>query len=199
MPHRQSGFTIIELLIAISILSITILLTTGILAGVAKQYQRATYNTKLNDAARNVHSVIGDSISYGGTITAILGPTNGYNYFCADQIRYYWKTSSGSAITTPSGLYRDNIGCSVAPTDTAATVAENLLPVNGFITQLSISSSGLVYNIATTFKVGSPEMFTNPSDIGAVDTFCLPALRGGDFCSQVSYNSVVVKKVGSNL
>lgn len=199
MPHNERGFTIVELMIAISILSITVLLTTGILTGIAKQYQRATYNTKLNDASRNVHSVIGDSISYGGTITAILGPTNGYKYFCADQIRYYWKTSTGSAISTPSGLYRDKINCDNAPTDTTAASAENMLPVNGFVTQLSISSSGLVYNIATTFKVGSPEMFTDSNNIGGVDTFCRPALRGGDFCSQVSYNSVVVKKVGSNL
>jgi hypothetical protein len=190
------------MMIALSIFSVTILLTAAVIVGIAKQYQKSTYTARLNDASRTIHTTIGDSISYGGAIISDHASTvgaSGFYFFCSDTDRYFWKLSSGSSVQgSYPGLYKDNNDTCADPTEADAALAQSLLPTNSFVTEFSIvPQSGNIYKISSTFKVGSPDMYEDSNHIES--SSCLPTQKGGDFCTVVTYNSSVVKKVGSNL
>lgn len=210
-PTRQSGFTVVEMMIALAVFSAVMMLTSMIIIGLSKQYQKAVYSTKLNDASQTVHTLLSNSLSYSNDIddTHInsAGATNHYYYFCADHNRYFWKKQSGTgAISGYIGLYKDSVasGCG-EPSDTNADNAENLLPPRGFITKFTVEydSTNKLYTISTTFNVGDISYFKLGKiglndDIASEDTVCLSASSGGDFCAQNKYTSAVVNKVGSN-
>lgn len=195
MVRNSKGFTIVELMIAMSIFSVTIMLTAAVITGIAKQYQKASYGARLNDASRDVHATVGNALAYGGQVTTRT--SNGFDVRCIDDYRYFWKLSVDDVIQSEPGLYRDNKPCG---DPAVVSGAENLLPKNGFITAFSITPDAtdpLINTLLTTFKVGQTDMFEDPANID--DTYCLPTLRGGDFCSQITYTSTIVKKVGTNL
>lgn len=200
MQHKMNkkGFTIVELLIAISVFSLSIMLVTAVVLGIARQYQKASYTVQLNDASRNIHESIARDINYGASITAVQGTT--IKYFCSEgRVMYAWKPTSGASIN--NGLFRYDlnsggvfVACNDATASTALANGVNLLPRNGFVANFSSNSvGGGVSEIITNFKVGTADMFedsTNPAGSN-----CLPTLRGGDFCSVVEYNSVVKPRI----
>ena len=69
----------------------------------------------------------------------------------------------------------------------------NLLPKDGFVTTFSIENiqNTNVYDITTVFKIGTEDMFKD----GSVNNNCLPTQKGGDFCSEIIYNSTVSKRL----
>jgi prepilin-type N-terminal cleavage/methylation domain-containing protein len=190
----QKGFTIIELMIASMVFSVLIIMVSAVTLGVAKQYQKATYTAQLNDSSRNVHQTLSQTIGYGGEYDK-LENLNGYYGFCSGKTRIFYKPSTSSSIN--SGLYKDILDdtedCSTSIPNAVDFGVENLLPKNGFVTNLSIDSigSGNTYNVSTTFKVGTADMFVD-SDIAKN---CLPTLKGGDFCTEVTYTNVVTAKI----
>ncbi len=196
----QKGFTIIELMIASMVFSVLIIMVSAVTLGVAKQYQKATYTAQLNDASRNVHQTISQTIGYGGDYDK-LENLNGYYGFCSGKTRIFYKPSTSSAIN--SGLYKDVLDdaevCSTSVPDAAESGVENLLPKNGFVTNLSINqiNASNTFNVTTTFKVGTSDMFVDgDSDgLGDIGNNCLPTLKGGDFCTEVTYTNIVTAKI----
>ena len=187
MPTKQKGFTIVELMIAMAVFSVTIMLVMAVVIGIGKQYQKASYTSKLNEASRNIHEQLRQSIAYGGDYLPIVPGT--YEGFCAGKDQYFYTKSNGPNIR--NGLYKKTLitpGVCTNPPNTTGSI--NLLPPNGFITQFDRNVSGSVIEISTEFKVGTIDMFVGES----VNNNCLPTLRGGDFCSKLTYNSVVAKR-----
>lgn len=210
LKSKQRGFTIVEMMIAMSIFSAIIMLMSAVVIGLSKQYQKAVISAKLNDASQTIHAVLNNSISYSSSIDLshfASASQNDWGYFCADGYRYFWHTQSGTSIGSNPGLYKDQVtsGTCDGPGPGSAAVAENLLPQNGFVTNLKAEagSNPMVYEISTVFNVGSIDYFTlgktgSNDDVASADTVCLTASRGGDFCAQNKYVSTVLKKVGSN-
>ncbi len=189
---NQKGFTIIELMIASMVFSVLIIMVSAVTLGVAKQYQKATYTAQLNDASRNVHQTISQTIGYGGDYSETS--VDGYKVYCAGTTRLFYKPSTDTAIN--NGLYRQENTTDCGDTINIA-LAENLLPKNGFITEFSVNKIGAnnAYNIKTTFKVGTVDMFETTPNIVKINNKCLPTLKGGDFCTEVTYTNVVVAKL----
>jgi prepilin-type N-terminal cleavage/methylation domain-containing protein len=192
MSVNKKGFTIVELLIAISVFSMAIMIVTAVVLGIARQYQKASYTVQLNDASRNIHEALAKDINYGGSSSEVL--SDGLKkWVCSDNgVMYAWTATSGSSISY--GLYRYDLAatqtCDASVFDIAIQQGVNLLPKNGFVANFSKDDIGAgASEIKTNFRVGTADMFTdinNPSTSN-----CLPTLKGGDFCSVVQYNSVV--------
>lgn len=187
MQCNKRGFTIVELMIAMVIFSVASLMTTGIVIGMSRQYQKGSYTAQLNDASRTVHQDIRDAIAYSKAFTPIAN-SGSIRFFCASNNLYYWDQTIPGTIRY--GLYKRSLTASQGCTAANASGGANLLPSNGFVGELSINQSGDIYNVYTRFNVGTSDMFTN-----ANYTNCLPTLRGGDFCSVVNYNSSVVSRL----
>ncbi|MBX7263412.1 MAG: type II secretion system GspH family protein [Chitinophagaceae bacterium] len=195
---KQQGFTVIEIMIAISIFSMALMIVMAVVIGMGKQYQKATYTTQLNAASRTFHQTIATDINYGGIDPKVLTTTNGqYKYIClSNNIVYAWPVTVGAVIA--NGLYRASFAGFCNGNDSAAstTVASgsNVLPANGFVGSIEIDPKiGGTYSVKTNFRTGTADMFsdsTNPSS-----SSCLPTLRGGDFCAVVEYNNSVRKRI----
>lgn len=195
---KQKGFTVIEIMIAISIFSMALMIVMAVVIGMGKQYQKASYTTQLNSAARSFHQTIATDINYGGIDPEIITTTNGqYRYIClSNNVVYAWPVSSGGTIA--NGLFRGTFtaycnGNDLAATTTAST-GTNVLPANGFVGAVEINPTvGGSYNVKTNFRTGTADMFSDPTNPNGSN--CLPTLRGGDFCAVVEYNNSVRKRI----
>lgn len=186
----QKGFTIIELLIAISVFSVTILLVTSVVLGISKQYQKASYTAKLNDASRNFQQDIKDSILQGNTVTQYINKND--HALCTGNIKYYWTTpNTESPPALPDllklGLFKISNNSSDPDCLVDGSDGTNLLPKDAFVKSIILTKNGSVNNLTTSFAIGSADMFVD-SD---VSNSCLPTLKGGDFCSKVEYSSTI--------
>lgn len=64
--QNQKGFTIIELMIAVSILSVILLIGSVVLISVGKLYTKGVNSTNLQDATRNVLNDISSTLEFSG-------------------------------------------------------------------------------------------------------------------------------------
>ena len=184
MPCKNKGFTIVELMIAMLVFGAASLMTTAVVIGMSRQYQKGTYTAQLNDASRAVHQDIRDAIAYNESYVA--GPP-GTTFFCTGSTMYYWQN-----VIPPNpsaGFFKRDLD--VLPcTQANANNGINLLPRNGFVQNFSVSSANGIYTVTSNFAVGTSDMCTD-------NTYaqCLPTLRGGDFCSIVNYTSNVKSRL----
>jgi prepilin-type N-terminal cleavage/methylation domain-containing protein len=195
---NRKGFTIIEIMIAISVFSMAMMIVMAVVIGMGKQYQKATYTTQLNEASRSFHQTIATDINYGGLEPKVNTTSDSkYKYIClSNNIVYAWPVTNGSVIA--NGLFRNSFTTYCDGNDSAATATvangENVLPANGFVASINIvSSSNGTSNIKTDFRSGTADMFTDSSN--PATSSCLPTLKGGDFCSVVEYNNTVRKRI----
>jgi len=180
---KQAGFTVVEFLIAIAIFSTIMILAITVIMSISKLYQKASYTSQLNSTSRNLHQELAVNLTYHSEYVVLQGtPIKG---FCVGNDVYYYQLSSESNIYP--GLYKTQKTSSQICNQDRATGGVNLLPKNGFVTELSINTDTSMRQINTSFRVGTSDMFEGNN----VANNCRPTLRGGDFCSVVNYNSNV--------
>jgi prepilin-type N-terminal cleavage/methylation domain-containing protein len=199
------GFTLVELLITISIFSVTILMASIVVIGISRSYQKSTYIAQMSDSGRALQQDLYKSIAYQGGVTK--GVKNGFNFICSGQNLYFWKTQTGDSLSDDIGLYKkiySGATCSDSvPADPGSdSLVSNILPnggTAGFVTRFDINpvrpgddTCQFGCNVVITLKIGTPDMFVDNN----VNNLCLDTLRGGEYCSEVSYNSFVRSKVG---
>ncbi len=196
---NRKGFTIIELMIAISVFSMAMMLVMAVVIGMGKQYQKATYTTQLNSASRSFHEELARDVSYNSLepkVRQVAGEN--FRWMCFGNSTMYAWIDSVAAGTVNNGLFK---GQDSRCTDSSQALAAaqqvintgvNLLPSNGFVKSITVDSNGAgSFVISTDFRSGMADMFVD-SDISKE---CLPTLRGGDFCSVVQYNNVVKQRL----
>jgi prepilin-type N-terminal cleavage/methylation domain-containing protein len=208
-PKNNQGFTVLELLIAISVFSVTILMVTTVIIGISKQYQKGIISAQLSESARTFQQDIALAVGYqGGVTTGIAG---GYTYLCSGQNQYFWKNQKNigtgvRSIASPQGLYKKvlvsgvNCGVDSIPTNlTTDTNVANLLPGAGFVYDISVADAGTETDCTTGctlnifLKAGAKDMFID----GNISNYCLPVLLGGEYCTTINQTSYIKSKVGN--
>src|SRR5665647_1469166 len=81
--HQQSGFTMVELLIAMTVFSVVVIVITVSVIQFSKQYYKGVISTATQNSARTIIDDIARSIEFNaGDVNAIssvpAGPTTGY-------------------------------------------------------------------------------------------------------------------------
>lgn len=195
---NRRGFTVIELMISISVFSVAMMSVMSAVMIMGRQYQKATYTTQLNSASRTFHQSISNDINYGGYSPEVKKTLdNSKSYVCLDKnVIYAWELTNNSTIKY--GLFRGSYSgvCDEGVAASAISNGVNVLPKNGFVAELKIElSTAGTYLVGTDFRTGENDMFTNPAVPAGEDTKCLPLLKGGDFCSIVQYNNFVKKRI----
>jgi prepilin-type N-terminal cleavage/methylation domain-containing protein len=118
--HYQSGFTIIELLIATTVFTLVlILLTTGTLA-VTRLYTKGIISSQTQTAARNVVDTITQALQFSGasfSSTAVNG--SGLGGFCIGGNQFTYQLGRAVEDTGAHALLERDLGtsttCSKAP------------------------------------------------------------------------------------
>jgi prepilin-type N-terminal cleavage/methylation domain-containing protein len=189
---KQAGFTIVELMIAISVFSLAITLVTAGVIQVGRSYQQGATRAKLITLGREVQAKIGQDIQFTGAnpVQAPNGPAPyaDYKVMCIGSTRYFYNFDNGRFMI-------ENKLAGASSCDSTPVNAANLqspLPGRSRITEFSVSDPayGGMYTIITRFVIGEEDMFEEPNYSGSCK-----ATAGREFCAVIRLESQVARKV----
>lgn len=197
---KERGFTIVELMIAVSIFAIAITLVLAGVIFIARQYQQASNRVAMEDATRNLHQQIIQSVQFGKIIIPDAGKglftNSGYRATCVGNYMYIYGEAKivdqSSYEGKEEGLYiKDNTtGCAQA--DISKVNARNLLPPGAKVVEFSVSDQG---EINTTVANSPPDLLEIVNSGGSFDVSCKSAITGREFCAIVSLNSAANQRI----
>lgn len=111
----SSGFTLIELMLAMTIFSLIFILTTVGFVGVNRTYTRGAIKKQLSESVQNVSDELSAALRVPQPTQpthCISGgdscPAGSLNAICMTGVRYVWPTPLAS---NAGGLYRDTQSC----------------------------------------------------------------------------------------
>lgn len=213
LTHNQKGFTIVELMVATSVLSVLLLLVTIIMLGIGNLYQKGINQARVQSATRSITDEIGQKLqlksgnvpllsSPSSNIHVVIGSFNGdIQAYCFGNTRYSFI--KGIQIGSPATgnpriahvLWRDTIsGSTCAPVDLrsipASASGQELVPPNSRLSNLRITGSS-PYTLDVGIAFGDDDLLISPTSPSA-------QCRGGKsdrFCATSTLNTVVAQRL----
>lgn len=196
MDYSKKGFTIVELMIAISIFATAMTLVLAGVILVSRQYQHASNKVALEDVSRSIHQQISQSLRFSSVVNGpnLLG---GKMVFCVGKDKYvYGQTpiiNSASFTAQTEGLYMgdntDNCGSNAFPTG-----SRNLLPDEAKVAYFNFDSST---DTLTTIFIKAPsdggdlvKVVSNPVEAG-----CDGTKFGREYCASTKFISTATGRI----
>jgi prepilin-type N-terminal cleavage/methylation domain-containing protein len=194
---NNKGFTVVELMIAISVFATAMTLVLAGVIFISRQYQQTSNRVALEEASRNIHQQITQSIQFSGTNILPEVTVPPYSAVCVGNYMYIYGANEpvslqANYISQSEGLYvKDNPGITCDTALVNINGARNLLPSGAKVTLFSVSSTG---NVSTIF-VKSPDDLLRYS--GGVVDGCSTTITGKEFCATVKLDSSATRRVGN--
>lgn len=210
---RQSGFTIIELLIATLIFSVVmIIITVGVLS-FTRSYYRGVNQSNTQRATRTILETISQAIQFSGEeITSPLTTTvnNGRTYqgVCVGGQRFSflpgWQqiddSPNAAQNQTRNTLVLDKPGLcgGLSAQDLSGTLSAGsveLLEPRMRISKLQVvpvtGASG-TYRVTVRVVYGDNDLLNNPT---ADNASCQVGIRGAEYCAQAELTTIVKRRI----
>jgi len=193
---KQNGFTIIELMIAITVFTTAIVLVTTGVIQLGRLYKHGTVRAKLVTTSREIHAQFAQDLQYSGkdVAEALLPPLpapSTQKVVCLGTTRY--RVIIDASAPNYGDLSVEKIA-GPNPCDTIPTVStQKPLPANSRVTTFTLvpptNSSG-AYTLTTRMVTGQQDMFV-------ADDYNKPckSAPGKEFCAVVELTSVIARKV----
>jgi len=191
--NKAKGFTIIELMIAIAILSVILILCTVVLIGISNYYTKGINIASVQNDNRNIVNQLTSDIQFSSSPMnpgtqmvsdrSVSGGQVTIHAICFGNVRYSYVLGIVDGITHP--LWRDQMtgsgscdplnlteitpSCTGIPTGCLGSVANSgssLLPSNMHLVNFSIGSpsNNDIYNIIVAIALGSSASYFEPSN-----------------------------------
>jgi len=217
----EAGFTIIELMIALSILSLILLLSTYGIVQIGTLYSKGTNQANTQNTARNLMNNIASQIQLGGTAPLVTLPTpaptasaqSGVGSICIGSKRYSFIVNRKlTKAATDHALWLDVMNGSSAcppispltpfpaPTDANNTSSPNngseLMPTNMRLTDLDVRSANGFYTITVSLAYGDDDLISYAPRVGAVaaTTTCKGG-KGSEFCATATLTQTIAPRM----
>lgn len=203
-PNSQSGFTIIELMIATTVFSVALLLSSIIIIQISRMYIKGVITSKTQTTTRSVIDDISRSIQFSGSSINV----GGAYYSCLGTTRYTVNINAQVSDTNnPSqnksfhALWKDTVA---NPSDCASGGVPNLSQLNPSsggtellekgmrLAALDIQENSGTYSIKVTVVYGDNDLLVDPSDPAKG---CKGGFTGSQWCSLSSLSTQVFKRV----
>jgi prepilin-type N-terminal cleavage/methylation domain-containing protein len=176
---NQQGFTIIELMIATSILSVILVIATAVITGIGVLYYKGVNQVRVQDNVRNISDDLTQHLQLSGTADVPpVPPVGGVGVICIGTTRYSYilgaKIGTNIAMgDSPHVLWRDTVAAgSCTAIDltaiTAATPGDELIAQNSRLTAFEVSGSGL-FTVRVGVAYGDSDLLTTPSGVNIYD------------------------------
>lgn len=198
---QEQGFTIIELMIALSIISVILVISTVVLINLGLLYTKGNNQANTQNTARNIVNELASQLELGSA-----DPIIGANVICMGSQRYSFATNVElSSSNTGHALWRDTMKSSA----TCAAVTDmtnpgtDLLAIPGSgaellspqmeLTDFSITQPATpngTYIIKVTVAYGDPTLHTTANG----KTNCTGD-KGTQYCAVSSLTQVVARRV----
>ncbi len=203
MDKRQTGFTLIELMIATTVFSMIMILCSIGLLQIGRYYYKGLTSAKTQEVARTVMDDIAQAIQFGGqTPSTITGSPN--KILCVGSRRYSFLEGV-QLKDPPSGSARRNVlvvddfsGCSTVAQDLndngviLTATSKELLAPNMRLANLDVTEtpagSGL-YEVTVRIVSGDDEVLTATLDS------CKNERDGTLFCAVSELKTTVKKRI----
>lgn len=193
---KESGFTIIELMIATLVFSVILLIITSGVLSFTKSYYRGVNSANLQDTVRSVNDAIIQDVQFsGGVITPTVVPPGSPGYFCAGGKIYAYTPGFKYDGITPSaltnaGLYEeDQVGACAAPTFSPGANGKELLSTNMRVSKLTLApvtapNGATLYNLTIRVVFGDDALLcsrsASPTSCSSNTNLTLAQLRNSD-------------------
>lgn len=203
------GFTIVELMIATSVLSVILLLVTGMMISIGNLFYKGVNQARIQDNVRSISDEITEQLKYSGSEPVqppainetFSSHTFSVQVLCVGGTRYTYVlgvqigTSSGQL---PHVLWRDAAASPCAQADLTqnsptAKGAELIAP-NSRLANLVVSKTGSPYTVDTTVAYGDDDLLSGPNST----TPLCKGNTGDQFCAVASLHTLATRRLFGN-
>lgn len=196
----HKGFTIVELMIAISVFAVAMTMVMAGVLFIGRQYQQAAARVAIEEASRNVHQQVTQAMKFtGDSSSGGIGPTN-YDTECVGNEMYIFGDKANKIFNEgdyngqEEGLY---VGEKLPSCD--ASAVDVTAATSGFTNILPSGAKVIVFNVSeplfNTVIVKAPSGGGDLLDFSGPIVRCNISLAGKEFCSVVSFYSVAEKRI----
>lgn len=212
LRSEQSGFTIVEFMIAAAVFSMVILVCAFAIVHVGRMYYKGVITNRTQDAARRVVEDIAAAIQFGPRYSdpnlffRTSDLSNDPKSICIGNNRYTFTSESpqgNGAGMSPHVLWKDRVNGTNCPVGDLSSPSNGMemLGNNMRLPLFSVTppTSGLLWNIQIRVAYGdNVDLFegngteTNPEDRFR---FCKGVIAGGQFCAISGFETSVVKRL----
>lgn len=220
----QKGFTIVELMIATTILSVILVLVTAVMISIGNLFYKGINQTRVQDNVRSITDELSQHLQLNGTPTPGSATYNNVTVyaFCFDTIKYsyvigaqigssnikhvLWRNDYNSGNCTPSDLTDPNLS-------TSEPNGVELIAPSSRLTALNITGTG-TYDLVVGVAYGDNDLLcdtgtandcdaTSPSSThvwnptapsSGLNITC-KGQTGDNFCSTTHLTATVVQRV----
>jgi prepilin-type N-terminal cleavage/methylation domain-containing protein len=199
--HDQSGFTIIELMIATVVSSLILLVITFGIIFFTNGYYKGINNSTTQATAQNAIDVITQSIEFNSSGTVATDGTQGI--FCAGtQVFLYTlgKALTGAPSAANWGLYQLNNPSSNCTIPGSTAGGTELLSTNMRLTNINLAQQGVTngWQVDVRIAYGDPDLLCRSSISGAAKGSCARGAVNYTVGDIVSGTDVICKlQIGS--
>jgi len=210
LAKKQSGFTIIELMIATTVFSLVLMSTLAGIIQITKMYFQGVALTRTQEVARNVVDEIGESIRFTKEPLIVqpellinggigLGASD-TGYFCIGARRYTYaidrqlkEVPNTAKKEKRHVLWVDQPTSCTGPANLTRglTDGRELLSENMRLTRFGVKDNGASYTIDISVAYGDSDLIVyndNP-------VTCESAFAGGEFCGVANLSVSVVRRL----
>lgn len=215
----QTGFTIIELMIATTVFSVVLLVVSFGIINIARQYYRSITIARTQETARSIVEEISRSAQFLNSLS--IRPTGGgAGFICLGTSRYTYDVNAQIKGTRRHALYLDRIS-SADPCNRVSSTFPNfpggiepatgreLLGENMRLLALEITPAGQLTTIRVKVAYGDNELLTPYTNRGlpiggsvttaeAADAQCYSGVAGSNFCATADLRITVKSRIISN-
>ncbi len=204
----QSGFTVVELLIATTVFGVVLVIASTAILGLSRQYYKGIVQTRTQEVARQISQEIANNIKFSVT-SPTLASNGNVQVLCVSNRRYMYRTGVKLGDPgVPAVLVQDS-GCGTAiPATLAAAVPparRELIGQNMRLAELRIDSNGPLYSVTVRIAYGDNDLLCSPGagdcgsvtatvNAGAGDVQCKGG-KGAQFCATAETSLTVVRRL----
>jgi competence protein ComGC len=209
---KESGFTIVELLIATLVFSVVLLLITFGILQVTNTFFKGENDASTQRVATDVLNTIAQSIEFDGGAVSQTTPTS--NTICIGSQQFsYWQGYELEQSVTP-GKYQSTTGLienSTSGCTGQSPLGRELLTDNMRISNISVkclsvaalcnapTADGAVYQVEVRVVFGDSNLLFSPSKTSpaatAPDAACEGAIEGEQFCAVSDVSTIVAERI----
>ncbi len=208
--RKESGFTIVELLIATAVFSVVLLMMTFGILQVTNTFFKGDNEANTQRVATSVLDAISQGIEFNGGSAAIVG-----NTVCigSQQFSFWQGTELEQTVNGPkhqglSSFVENTTGCN----GTRSATGRELLTDNMRLSKLTITcissaalcapggdNPGALYQVEVRIVYGDDDLLYSPSGASpaatASDAACNGKLIGEQFCAVSDISTIVSERI----
>lgn len=210
-PKRQSGFTILELMIAAGVFSVILLIVAVGVISFTNRYYKGITTSKTQAAARSIMNTLVQSIQFGQNVILPTYNAGTTTYgMCIDDTLYAYRLGQEVIDNSPNSSKHQGYhglvamsGCSLPATlPASANLASGreLLGEHMRLNDLSIQQNGDLYTIHLRVVYGEDDLLLQPLP-GNVPAWspaketCAGNQAGTQFCAVADLTTTVEKRL----